>query len=291
MAMQFKKAVKSESRLRMALVGPSGAGKTFTALRFAAALSKRRIAVIDTERGSASKYADRFDFDCLDLETHHPDRFCDAINAAVGGGEFDLLVIDSLSHAWMGRGGALEQVDNEAAKIKGNSFGAWKNVTPMHNRLVDTIVSAPLHVIATMRSKSEWLQDVDERGKKVIRKVGTQAVQRDGMEFEFDVVADMEPARNTFVVTKTRCPDLTGYHADKPGDEVADILSRWLAGEKSAFTRAVDAIFNARTIEELKAVGEMVEALDKQEVGRVRAIYATRRDILEARSNNQSEES
>ncbi|MFN3242082.1 MAG: ATP-binding protein [Planctomycetota bacterium] len=280
--MQFKKAVKSESRLRMALVGPSGAGKTYTALKFASAFAQKRVALIDTERGSASKYADTFDFDVLDLENHSPIQFVKAIAAAANTGEHDVLVIDSLSHAWMGRGGALEQVDRQASTMKGNSFGAWASVTPLHNQLIDAMIGAPLHVIATMRAKSEWLQDVDDRGKKVIRKVGTQAVQRDGMEFEFDVVAEMEPRNNELVVTKTRCPALAEHHEQKPDDAIPRILLEWLAGVKTPFVRACDAILAAQTPAELDGVVDLVADLSEAERQKARSLWASRREKLRA---------
>lgn len=278
----FKKAVKSESKLRLALIGPSGSGKTFTALTFARTLAKKRIAVIDTERGSAAKYADLFDFDALELERHAPSDYCAAIESCVAGGEHDVLIIDSLSHAWMGKDGALEQVDKEAARsVSKNSFSAWRTVTPMHNRLVDALVSPPMHVIATMRSKAEWVVEKDEKtGKSVPRKIGTAAVQRDGLEYEFDVVADMDHERNLMVVSKSRCPDLAGQAIEKPGAEVAELLQRWLAGSASAYGLAVNAVMVARTLADLAAAGELAKALSGADKERVRPIFAARRERI-----------
>ncbi|MCA8951687.1 MAG: ATP-binding protein [Planctomycetes bacterium] len=281
MASRFKKAVKAESKLRLALIAPSGGGKTMTALIVARVLSQKRIAVIDTERGSASKYADQFDFDVDELESHSPDAYCEAIEAAAASGDYDVLVIDSLSHAWMGRDGALEQVDKEASRSKsGSSFSAWRHVTPMHNRLVDTMVQAPLHVIATMRAKTEWVQEKDERGKTNIRKVGMAAVQRDGVEYEFDVVGDMEPDRNTLVISKTRCPDLAGAVLEKPGPEFGETLQRWLAGAVTPFGRAIKAIMDARTEPELNRTAELAQGLGPAETEKLRAIFRARRDRI-----------
>ena len=175
----FKPAVKHEAKARIALVGPSGSGKTFTALRIATGLGGR-IAVIDTEHGSASKYADLFTFDVANLETFSPKAYCDAIASAVAAG-YDVLVIDSLSHEWMGPGGALEMVDAASARSKGNSYVAWRDVTPQHNRLIDTIIRADCHIIATMRSKTEYVLE-SHGGKTAPRKVGMAPVQRDGMD-------------------------------------------------------------------------------------------------------------
>ena len=127
MTLAFQKATKRQAKLRMALIGPSGSGKTFTALTLATALGKR-VGVIDTEHGSASKYADRFAFDCLNLTSFSPGTYVEAIAAAAAAG-FDVLIIDSLSHAWSGKDGALEQVDKKAAASRsGNSFTAWRDV-------------------------------------------------------------------------------------------------------------------------------------------------------------------
>lgn len=225
----FKKAVKHESKLRLAIYGPSGSGKTYTSLRIAASLGGP-VAVIDTERGSASKYADQFEFDVLNMDApYHPDNFIRAIQAAEQAG-YQVLIVDSLSHVWNGPGGILEIVDEEARKLKGNSYVAWAKGTPLHNRLIDAMTRARLHIIGTMRSKTEYVLETNERGKTTPRKVGTAPVQRDGMEYEFDVALDMTPD-NDAIVQKTRCPALTGRVFNKPGEDVADILKEWLHGE------------------------------------------------------------
>lgn len=223
----FKKATKTQSRLRMALMGPAGSGKTYSALTIGQHLGSK-IAVIDTERGSASKYADLFEFDVLELDHHSPQEYIAAIQAAAKEG-YDLLIIDSLSHAWSGRGGALELVDSAAARSKsGNSFMAWRDVTPLHNQLVDAILAAPMHIVVTMRTKTEYIQERDERtGKTMPKKIGMAPIQRDGMEYEFDVVGELD-LDNTLVVSKTRCSALRGAVIREPGANLASILHTWL---------------------------------------------------------------
>lgn len=231
----FKKAVKHEAKLRLAIAGPSGGGKTYTSLALASELAQgKSVALVDTEHGSASKYADLFEFDVLEMSApFHPDKFVDAIKAAAAAG-YGVIVLDSLTHAWSGSGGLLDVVDEIAKrKSSGNTFNAWKDATPIQNRLVETIVSANIHVIATMRSKQDYAQEKDDRGKTVIRKIGMAPQQRDGFEYEFDVVFDMN-SDNEAVVTKTRCPALTGRVIAKPGAETADVLLDWLSGVPSA---------------------------------------------------------
>lgn len=224
----FIKAERKQARLRLALVGPSGAGKTMTALKIAQGLGQR-IAVIDTEHGSASKYAgDVADFDTLELTDYHPDKFIAGIQAAAQAG-YEVLIIDSLSHAWAGEGGVLSQVDQIAARqqTKGNTFGAWREATPMHNRLINAILAAPMHVICTMRAKTEYVQEKDDRGRTQIRKVGLAPVQRDGMEYEMDVVGDIDTSHN-LVITKSRYSPLADRVIERPGVDLGRELGAWL---------------------------------------------------------------
>ncbi len=224
--MQFTKATAHQSRLRLALIGPAGSGKTYTALAVAQHLGSK-VAVIDTERGSASKYASLFGFDVLELTTFAPQTYVQAIQTADAAG-YDVLVIDSLSHAWMGKDGALEMVDRAGKRSpSGNSFAAWRDVTPHHNAMVDAILACRAHVVVTLRSKTEYVQEKDERGKTVIRKVGLAPIQREGLDFEFDVCGDLD-YEHTLVITKSRCPSVADAVIPKPGKELAEQLRAWL---------------------------------------------------------------
>lgn len=237
----FQKARKEKSKLRLAIAGPSGSGKTYTALALATGLGKR-VAVIDTERGSASLYADKFNFDEVTLaDSHAVTEYIACIEEADAEG-YDVLVIDSLSHAWMGKDGALERVEANKARNNGNSFTAWRDVTPNHNRLVDAILGCNMHVIATLRAKTEYVQEKDANGKTVIRKVGLAPIQRDGMEYEFTLFGDMNHDHQ-LIVTKSRCDEFADAIITKPGKPMADKLLAWLNNGVKAAPRAkpVDA--------------------------------------------------
>jgi hypothetical protein len=245
--MPFQKAVRYGARLRLSLDGPTGAGKTFTALVLATEIIKRRykgegrIALIDTEKGSSAKYATRpgeapdpkkgrFDFDMLRLDDYHPQRYLDAIGEARDAGVYKVLIVDSLTHAWAGKGGVLELKDN-AAKKSGNSYTAWGDVTPLQNKLIDNIVGSEMDVIATLRSKMEHVQEKDEKsGRTTVRKLGMAPVQRDGVEYEFDIVLDMDTDHRG-AVSKTRCVEIDGKVFDPPDGDLAKILVEWLDGE------------------------------------------------------------
>jgi hypothetical protein len=225
--MGFKKATKEKLLLRVCLCGPSGSGKTYTALAIATGLGLP-IRCIDSEHGSARKYSDRFSFDVLELENDQsPAEYVAAIEEAYHDGFRGTLIIDSLSHAWMGKGGALEQVDRIASGSKsGNSFTAWREVTPQHNKLVDAILRCPLHVIVTLRVKTEYILEDTGKGTKAPRKIGMQPVMRDGVEYEFDVVGDLD-LNNQLEIGKTRCSPLKGQTYLRPGANVARILLEW----------------------------------------------------------------
>jgi hypothetical protein len=231
MNIQFTKATKEAAKLRLSIVGPSGSGKTYSALSIATALVPGgKIALIDTEHGSASKYADIFDFFVAEMTPpFHPDKYVEAIKQASAAG-CDVLIFDSLSHAWNGTGGLLDIVEDISKRMKNpNSFAAWKDATPIQTRLFDAILGAPIHIIATMRSKTEYVLQDNGRGQQVPRKIGMAPIQRENSEYEFDVVLDMD-IENNAIVTKTRCPALTGKVFAKPGKDIAGILAAWLSG-------------------------------------------------------------
>lgn len=204
--MAFQKATKQQAKLRAGLCGPSGSGKTFSSLLLARGLAGEtgRIALIDTERRSASLYADVTDFDVADLAPPYtPARYVHLIKEAST--QYDVLVIDSLTHAWSGEGGVLEMHDNATkADRSGNSYTAWRNVTPQHNQLVDAILTAPCHVIICMRTKTAYEMVDDGKGKKKPVKIGLAPIQRDGMEYEFTMVFDLSVDGNIATASKDR---------------------------------------------------------------------------------------
>lgn len=233
--MQIKKATRQRKKLRVAIDGPSGSGKTYSLLRLAFAMRKRglcsKVLVIDTENESASLYVgespdgEPFEFDTVCLTRFSPTDYTAAIHMGEKAG-YDAIVVDSLSHAWIGEGGALDLVDQ---KSTGNSWAAWKDVTPLHRRLIDSIIQSPAHVLASMRTKTEWATEKNDKGKTVPVRIGTAAVQREGMEYEFDVYArcDLE---HLIKIEKTRCSLLDKASAIKPGLPFWSPLFDWLEG-------------------------------------------------------------
>ena len=234
----FTKAVRKKSKLRMGISGPSGSGKTMAALSIAKGLGGK-IALIDTERGSASLYADPVRlgdgstwtppaFDTMEmLPPFTPEKFIAGIEDAEKAG-YDILIIDSTTHEWNGSGGVLELVKQVAkAKFGGNDWSAWSELTPRHQKFIDAILNSNMHIIGTMRSKTETDQVTDDRGKKKVVKLGMKAEQRDGTDYEYTVVLDLVHDGHYATSSKDRT-GLFGGDPEKVSEATGRKLLNWL---------------------------------------------------------------
>lgn len=182
----FQKAARQKSKLRLAIEGPSGSGKTYSALLIARGIGGK-IAVIDTENKSASLYANLYDFDVAPLDPPFtPERYISLIEEASK--IYDVLIIDSITHEWKGPGGCLEI----HSSMPGNSFTNWAKITPRHDKFVSSLIYAPCHIIATMRSDEAYVLQENDKGKQEPKKVGMQADQRKGIGYEFTTVLTMD---------------------------------------------------------------------------------------------------
>lgn len=244
MPIVLKKAQRKRVKLKIGLSAPSGGGKTASSLILAYGLLKgehkdwsdsqiwEKIAVIDTENGSGELYAntkvgstDIGEYNAISLDPpYEPQKYIDAIQACKDAG-IEVCICDSLSHAWSGQGGLLEKQSN-VAKRTNNSYTAWREITPLHNQLVDKILQTDMHMICTMRSKTEYVQEKDQNGRTTVRKVGLAPVQRDGMEYEFTMFLEIDADHQAF-----GSKDRTGivdhqYFVVTP--EVGIKLAQWL---------------------------------------------------------------
>jgi hypothetical protein len=251
----FKKAARKANFIRLALCGASGSGKTFSALMLARGLvGNGKIAVIDTERASSNLYSDLAEFDTADLEKPYtPKRYIGMLDIAAQSG-YSVVIVDSLSHAWVGAGGVLDMHDTATrAQSKGNSFMAWRDVTPEHNALIDAMLACPFHLIVTMRSKTAYEMD-NEGGKNKPRKIGLAPVQREGMDYEFTTVFDLSLEGNIASVSKDRTRLWSGrqeviqpYH----GEEFANWL---LGGEKYDLDLIASKLTACSTTDEIDSI-------------------------------------
>ena len=238
----FKKAKRTQARLRTGIAGVSGSGKTMGALRVAKGLVDRmiamgiiegpvegKIALIDSERRSAQLYAHVVPFDTLELvPPYSVDRYQQALLAAEQAG-YVVCIIDQISHAWAGPGGQLEWIDTLKQNAK-NAMSPWSKVTPVQQEFYDRMLRSPMHLILTMRSKSEWvIEDVVENGrtKKVPRKIGLSPVQREGIEYEMTTMLDVDLETHMASSSKDRTGLFDGRQV-RLDEEVGRQLADWL---------------------------------------------------------------
>lgn len=187
----FKKAVRENIKIKIAVSGPSGAGKTYSSLMLAKGLTNGKIALIDTENGSASLYSHLLDFDVHNITAPYlSSKYIEAINAAVKGG-YDTIVIDSISHQWSGEGGILDRKSIKDSIPGTNSFTNWKDFTIEHNNFIASILNANANIICTMRSKTDYVMEINDKGKQAPKKVGLATIQRDGVDYEYSIVFDV----------------------------------------------------------------------------------------------------
>lgn len=222
--MEIKKAQRMKAKLRMGIAAPSGAGKTYSALLLAFGLGGK-VGLIDTEHGSGHLYAHLGDYDVIEVSAPYSvAKYTQAIKAFEDAG-YQTIIIDSLSHAWAGDGGLLDK-QGKLADRGTNSFAAWRTITPEHNALVDAMLRSPCHIIATMRAKQDYVLETNDKGKQQPKKVGMAPVQREGMEYEFTVMLDVD-MHHIASASKDRTSLFDGRFF-KIGKETGEELLQWL---------------------------------------------------------------
>jgi len=224
--MQLQKAQRKQTMLRLNLSAPSGAGKTYSALLLAKGLvgDWDKIAVIDTENGSASLYSHLGEFNTIQLEPPFtPERYIQALDIVINAG-IKCVIIDSSTHEWSGPGGCLEINDKLAQlKYKGNTWAAWSETTPRHDAFVSKVLHSPLHVITCTRSKMETVMG---EGKKV-HKVGMKDIQRDGWEYELTVSLTLDRDTHLAIASKDRTNLFEGKDAFIITEKTGEMIRKW----------------------------------------------------------------
>jgi hypothetical protein len=270
---EIHRATKCRAKLRLGMSGPAGSGKTYSALLIAHGLGGR-VGLIDTEHGSGDLYADLLPegYDVLQLTPPFtPSRYIEAIHAFEAAG-VQTIIVDSLSHAWTGEGGSLDR-HGKIADRSGNSWQAWRQVTPEHNALVESMLQSPCHVIATMRAKTEYVQEKDERsGRQIVRKIGLAPVMRDGIEYEFTIFMELD-SQHLAHVGKDRTRLFDGMMLRPDADTGRELLA-WLdSGAQEPARTGLPHEQRAR-LQESIAQAEDLDALYKAFANAYRAAHA-----------------
>lgn len=219
--MQLKKATRKQVKLRMGLSAVSGGGKTYSALKLAFGMVNdwSKIAVIDTENGSASLYSHLGDFNTIDLQAPYtPERYIQAIKACEDAG-MELIIIDSITHEWDGKGGMID-ISNSMA---GNSFTNWAKLTPRHQAFIDSILQSKCHIISCVRRKQDYEMSKDSNGKTTVQKAGLKEITREGYEYELTVNFNLE-INHMAIASKDR----TGLFMGKPEFVITEDTGRIL---------------------------------------------------------------
>lgn len=246
----IKKANKKAKKLRLGLSAAAGFGKTYGALMIAKGLigDLSKVCVIDSERDSASLYADLGGYSTINLEKPYtPERYINAIIAAENA-KFEVIIIDSITHEWDGEGGCLEIHNNV-----GGRYQDWAKVTPRHNAFINKILTSKCHVITTVRRKQDYEMS-KENGKTTVQKVGTKEVTREGFEYELDV--NFEIINNKHLVSASK--DRTGLFIGKPEfiitEEIGKQVRDWANKGANPIDEALEAIREASSLDALKII-------------------------------------
>lgn len=257
----FQKAQRHKAKVRLGLCGPSGSGKSHSALLIASGITSRKIFVIDTEKGSALLEQGKPgipEFYHAELTPpFSPARYIEYIQTAVGEGAA-CIIVDSLSHAWTGTGGILDEHGRIASTKNNNQWSAWRHLTPEHNRLIDTMLNCDAHLIATMRTKTTWEVVDGDNGKKQPVKLGLKPEQREGMEYEFTVVLDLSVEGHVATSSKDRTSLFDGRHF-VPSKETGTQIGKWLS------QGADPARISHEMLTQYKAVVDTVEGITQLE--------------------------
>ena len=228
--MNLQKAHKQRVKLRIGISSPSGFGKTYSALLLAFGMTQdwTKIAVIDTENGSANLYAELGDYNTLNLEApYSPERYIEALRACEKA-SMEVVIIDSITHEWTGKGGCL-QIHEQL----GGRFQDWAKVTPRHQAFIDAILTSSCHVITTVRKKIDYSMDKDSNGKTKVVKVGLKDITREGLDFEMTTCFEIINDNNLVIASKDRTNLFSGKPEFKITSGTGKLLIKWCNNDQT----------------------------------------------------------
>jgi len=254
---QLKKATRKQVKLRLGLSAVSGGGKTMSALLMAYGMTNdwSKIAIIDSENGSASLYSHLGEFNVIDLEApYSPERYIEAIKTCENAG-MEVIITDSITHEWEGEGGCLDI----HSKMTGNGYTNWSIITPRHQRFINTMLSSKCHIISCVRRKQDYEMQLNEKGKQAPVKVGLKEITREGFEYELTINFTLEVNHQA-----TASKDRTGLFMDKPpfiiNEETGKQLIEWCNNGEVIKTPA-EEIKEADSIESLVRIWTKYKSL------------------------------
>lgn len=250
----LRKATRQKAKIRLGLSAVSGGGKTFSALQIAKGLvgDWSKIAVIDTENGSADLYAHLGDYNVLPLQApFSPEKYIEAIKDCETAG-MECIIVDSITHEWEGKGGCLEIQES-----LGGKYQDWAKVTPRHRTFIDAILESKCHVITTVRRKQDYEMTKDNNGKMKVEKAGLKEVTREGFEYELTANLELDVRHNA-----TASKDRTGLFMNKPAfvpsEETGKMIAEWCESGldvEEEVSKRIDQLANVDSTDEMKEFG------------------------------------
>lgn len=271
----LRKAERKKAKIRLGLSAVSGGGKTYSAILIAKGLTGgdlSKVAIIDTENNSADLYAHLGDYNVLPLSAPFtPERYIEAIHACENAG-MEVIIIDSITHEWEGKGGCLEILDS-----LGGKYQDWAKVTPRHQAFINAMLQSKPHIITTVRRKQDYEMTNDNNGKMKVEKAGLKEVTREGWEYELTVNLNIDHRHNA-----TASKDRTGLFSDKPdfipSEETGKLILDWCESgtdPKEEVQSAIQGLANCNSVDDLKFLKESISHYVKSDKGFLEA--ATKR--------------
>lgn len=255
--MKLQKATRKQVKLKLNISAPSGAGKTMGALLMAKGLvgDWSKIAVIDTENGSASLYSHLGDYSTIDLTPPYtPERYMEAIDACVNGG-MECVIVDSSSHEWSTCVDENQKLAD--AKYKGNTWSAWSKTTPRHDAFVNKILHTPVHFITCTRSKTETVMGEDKK----VKKVGMKDEQRSGWEYELTVSLEIDRDTHMASPSKDRTQLFEGKNPFLITEKTGELIRDWCNEGQSELQVAINEMEVVASIDQLKEIWSKYKSL------------------------------
>lgn len=282
--MQLRKATRQKAKIRLGLSAVSGGGKTFSALLIAKGLTGdlSKVAIIDTENGSADLYEHLGDYNVLTLHAPYaPERYIDAIKSCEAAG-MEVIIIDSITHEWDGEGGILQIADS----MSGNSFANWAKLTPRHQSFINSMLQSSAHIITTVRRKQDYEMTKGQDGKVKVEKAGLKEVTREGWEYELTINLQLDQKHHA-----TASKDRTGLFMDKPefipSEKTGEMILEWCesgADPKQEIKDAIEKLSNCNNVDDLKLFKETLPAFVIHDKDFVQAAIQRHREVNKSKT-------
>lgn len=294
----FRPGKREDVVLWINLIGGTGSGKSYTAMRLASGISgDKPFAVIDTENRRALHYADKFRFDHAELRSpFRPAIYAEAVADADKAG-YPVIVVDSGSHVWDGDGGVLDWQEEELSRMAGDDYkkreackmASWIKPKGEHRRMVNKMLSTKAHIILCLRAAEKIEMVRGEDGKmRIVPKRSLSGL--DGWIPICDSKLPFEATCSFLLMAKNPGVPLpiklqeqhkSLFSLDKPiTEESGRLMAEWAAGGSMA-PPPKEQHNDAASAEQKKAIFAKMKAknMSKEESAAMKKFFCDQMDI------------